>query len=162
MGLLNVFVNKCGNWGLLPNNVDAKKMYNKMEVVGQMGHLSGFSSMLNKLYINVPDLNEVMSLDKLKQQNSKSRLSVLLTCHEIIHNLHWLYDKKAFSARSKKKVAQWDNEEELLTITGKEGIVALQNEFLLLFNPKKFNEHALCSILKIKIRSNHKDLPDPV
>ena len=159
---LDVFVRKCGAWGLLPNNGVATNAYNNMSVMAPMMGNAGYSSKLNKLCMYVPDLDAVGSLEQLKGADSGRRLSVVLTCHEIIHNLHFMIDRASFTNRSKARVADWDNEEELLTITGDTGTVALPGSVMVACNPRLFNEHSLCRILKLSNRSDHHSAPKDV
>jgi len=159
---LEVFIRKCGTWGLLPNNSVATGEYKNMGVMPPMHVGAGFSRMLNKLCMNIPDLDEVSSLEQLKSQSASERLNVVLTCHEIIHNLHFLIDKESFKKRSKKKISDWDDEEELLTITGDVGTVPTPNSVMLACNPGLFNEHSLCRILKLSNRSSHQSIPEDV
>lgn len=159
---LEAFVRKCTSWGLLPNHPVATEAYQNMQVMKPLHVGAGFSSMLKKLCMTVPDLDGVNSLEQLKKLGAAERLSVVLTCHEIIHNLHFVIDKASFTARSKKKIGDWDNEEELLTITGDTGSVALPSAVMVACNPRLFNEHSLCRILKLSNRPNHHSSPTDV
>lgn len=159
---LVAFVKKCGAWGLLPNNGVATSAYGDMTVMAPMMGNAGYSSRLNKLCMKVPDLTDVGSLELLKAADAGRRLSIVLTCHEIIHNLHFMIDKASFTSRSKTRVAEWDNEEELLTITGDTGSVALPGAVMVACNPRLFNEHSLCRILRLSCRSNHHSAPTDV
>ncbi|MEO5685853.1 MAG: hypothetical protein ABIR54_00690 [Burkholderiaceae bacterium] len=156
---LDVFVRKCGTWGLLPNNGVATNAYGDMSVMAPMMGNSGYSGRLNKLCMKIPDLDGIDSLEALKGEGAGVRLSVILTCHEIIHNLHRLVDNGSFVARSKARVADWDNEEEQLTIAGDTGTVALPGAVMLACNPRLFNEHSLCRILRLSNRTNHHCAP---
>lgn len=149
------FVNKCGAWGLLPNNDKAKGHYSNMKVMGPLGSHVGFSRQLKKLCINIPDLSGVSSLKDLKSQSASTRISVVVVCHEVLHFLHCLVDEKTFLSRSKKKVDEYDNEEELLTITGDTGTIALPDSIQVACQPKLFNENSLCKILNLTLRSSH-------
>ncbi|MBE0621824.1 MAG: hypothetical protein IH605_14625 [Burkholderiales bacterium] len=149
------FVDKCGTWGLLPNNDKAKGHYSNMKVMGALGPLAGFSRKLKKLCINIPDLSGVGSLGALKSQGAGTRISVVVVCHEIFHFLHFLVDEQTFVARSNKTVDEFDNEEELLTITGDTGQIALPDSIQVACQPKLFNENSLCKILNLTLRSNH-------
>jgi hypothetical protein len=159
---LETFVMKCGAWGLLPNNPVATRAYISMSVMAPLMGNAGFSSKLNKLCMYIPDLDAVNSLEQLKSGGASERLGVVLTCHEIIHNLHCLTDKASFTTRSRTKISDWDNEEELLTITGNVGTVALPTSVMLACNPRLFNEHSLCRILKLSNRPNHHSAPGDV
>jgi hypothetical protein len=159
---LDVFVRKCGNWGLLPNNPAALAAYRDMKVMGQMCAGPGFSRMLKALCMPIPDLGDIGSLEQLKGMGVAARLNVVLTCHEILHNLHFALHLDSFKARSVKKVADWDNEEEMLTIAGETGTVPLPGVIMVSCNPKLFNEHSLCRILKLSNRADHHSRPSDV
>ena len=159
---LDTFVRKCGVWGLLPNNRAATDAYSKMKVMGPMMGNAGYSSKLNKLCMRIPDLDDVSSLERLKRGGAAQRLSVVLACHEIIHNLHFMIDKPSFTRRSAARIADWDNEEELLTITGDVGKVALPSAVMVGCNPGLFNEHSLCRILRLSNRPDHHSAPNDV
>ena len=159
---LEAFIRKCTSWGLLPNHPHATEAYKNMKVMPPMHVGAGFSRMLKKLCMVVPDLDGVDSLEQLKKLGAKQRLSVVLTCHEILHNLHFEIDQGSFNARSKAKIGDWDNEEEQLTITGDTGTVALPSTVMVACNPRLFNEHSLCRILKLSNRPNHHSSPDDV
>jgi hypothetical protein len=133
-----------------------------MKVMPPMHVGAGFSRMLKKLCMIIPDLDAVDSLEQLKSQGAGSRLNVVLTCHEIIHNLHFVIDEDSFRKRSNTKIRDWDNEEELLTITGDVGTVPLPTSVMLACNPRLFNEHSLCRILNLSNRSSHHSRPEDV
>lgn len=157
-----VFVKKCGTWGLLPNNLTALEAYANMKVMGPMGKMAGFSYKLKKLCMKIPDLSNVSSLEQVKAMDESGRMAVILCCHEILHNLHCAIDGPSFLARSQTGNTEWDNEEEMLTISGDTGTVALPSSVMVACNPKLFNEHSLCRILRLSNRPSHKTLPSDV
>lgn len=156
---LETFVSKCGVWGLLPNNPVAKNAYLGMSVMAPLMGNAGFSSKLNKLCMNMPDLSGTDSLEQVKNLSAGERLKIVLTCHEIIHNLHFMIDRASFAARSRARVLDWDNEEEQLTIAGETGTVAVPSAVMVACNPRLFNEHSLCRILRLSNRPDHHSVP---
>lgn len=155
MSTFSEFVDKCGAWGLLPNNQKAKDLYGSMRVMGQLGPMAGFSRKLKKLCINIPDISGVDDLVGLKKQGASTRINVVVVCHEIFHYLHFLVDENTFLQRSAARIPAYDNEEELLTIAGDTGRIMLPGSIQEICQPKLFNENSLCKILNLTVRPDH-------
>jgi len=159
---LEIFVRKCGSWGLIPNNANALAAYQEMKVMSRTCAGAGYTHMLNALCMAIPDLSDVGSLEQLKGKGAMERLTVVLACHEVLHGLHFALDKPSYKARIKKRIPDWDNEEEQLTIAGDTGSIALPAAVEVHANPRLFNEHSLCRILKLSNRPDHHSAPHDV
>ena len=153
------FAAKCGDWGLLPNNDTAKGHYSSMQVIAPLGGNAGFSKKLGKLCMKVPDLSGMDSVSDLKTAAVDVRVTTVIACHEVLHYLHRLVDLDTFDKRTAASYDEYDNEEELLTISGDKGTVGWPDGIETVCQPKLFNENSLCKILNLTLRSGHKGMP---